>query len=349
MLAIESISKRLGSFEIVDVSLAITSGEYFVLLGESGAGKTVLLEIVSGLITPDAGRIKMNGVDLTHVPIQKRNMGLVYQDHALFPHMSVAKNVAYPLKSRGFRGDVDEEVERLAELTGATELLDREPDTLSLGEKQRVALARALAMKPDVLLLDEPLASLDVQSKTAIRSLLRRLNQRGQTIVHVTHDYHEAIALADRIAVLENSAVAQVGTPDQIFQRPQSKFVANFAGIKNYFKGDYVKSERDVGLFKTDMIEFDVASDADDGYACVILRSENVTVSMECHDTSARNHFRGKVVDIEPAHLGIEIYVDVGEVIAALITRQSLEKMTIEIGTEVWVNFKASAVTLLKE
>ncbi len=352
MLKVEQLSKRLGDFIISDVSFDVAEGEYFVLLGASGVGKTVLLETITGILTVDSGSIKLNGRDITHEKIQKRDIGLVYQDQALFPHLSVRQNIAYGLKSRSHnRSEINNKVNALAVEVEVTHLLERKPTTLSGGEAQRVALARALAVQPKCLLLDEPLSSLDLGSRSEMRALLRRINRKKITMIHVTHDYEEAISLAMRIGIMENGKIVQVDTPRQIFQHPKSEFVARFIGIRNFFWGELIKNKHSPDKsaeFVTSGLQLSVLTDEEPGEGNVIIRSEDVTVSTEPYSSSARNVFEGTIVDIATARLGIEIIVDIGVEIAALITQDSVNKLGLGYGKKVFVSFKASAVKFIK-
>ena len=330
--------KQLDSFRLENASFAVQAGEYFVLLGESGAGKTVVLELIAGLLSPDTGVIQLHGETITTKRIQDRNISLVYQDHALFPHMTVRRNIAYAIPRQPQR------TEELAAMVGATDLLDRSSATLSLGESQRVALARALATEPQILMLDEPLASLDPQAKTGIRSLLRRLNAAGQTIIHVTHDYQEALALASTVAVLEGGGISQVGSPDDVFHHPKSAFVANFVGLKNFFRGHLTRDQGTTGLFRTGDLAFAVSADAADGPGCIVFESKDVTVSRERPSGSARNSFSGTVMDSEPVRLGVEVSVDIGVTVFASVTKGSATEMKLGPGETVWVSFKSTAI-----
>ncbi len=348
MLKLNNISKKLGDFTIENISFSVEKGDYFVLLGESGVGKTVLLEIIIGLIKADGGTIHFEGNDITKEKIQNRRIGLVYQDQSLFPHFSVKENIAYPLKCRNLKkSEIEAEVHTFATQTGITHLLNRDTETLSLGEAQRTALARTLATHPDLLLLDEPLASLDIQAKAEMRSLLRKINADGQTVIHVTHDYEEAIALAKNIAVLENRTVVQTGTPNEIFQHPKSEFVANFAGIKNFYQGELIKKSNNIGFFKTAGVEFEVATSAENGHVNLILPGEAITISKEISESSARNHFRGEIKDIENVRLGVEVFVNIGVNMAVLITEESMIKMNLKIKDKVIINFKATAAKII--
>ena len=229
-----------GTRALEPVSLDIARGETLVLLGPSGCGKTTLLRMVAGLETPDSGgRIFFNDADVTHVPIEQRNVGMVFQSYALFPNMNVADNIAYGLKFRGT--SAQERTARVAELvalTGIEGLEHRSIDQLSGGQRQRVALARAVAVRPSVLLLDEPLTALDAALRERLRSELNRLLRTlGITAIYVTHDQAEAMALGDRIVVMRKGAIAQVGAPRDIYFAPASRFVAEFVGAANILEG----------------------------------------------------------------------------------------------------------------
>jgi len=353
MLSVRNISKTLGSFSIDDISFDVSEAEYFVLLGESGVGKTVLLETIAGLLYPDAGQGFLAGKEITNEKIQKRRIALVYQDQALFPHLSVRRNVAYGVRNRRQACSVvRERINKIASDVGISELLDRSPKTLSCGEAQRVALARALATEPLCLLLDEPMSSLDVQARSGIRALLRKIHRKGQTVVHVTHDYEEAVSLASRIAVMEQGRITQVGTTHDVFTHPKSEFVARFVGIRNVFKGKLTRSlggESGMAEFITEGVTFAILTDAGNGAGSILLRGEDITVSNIQPKTSARNAFEGIIVDIEPARLGCNVLIDIGVKVCACITTGSAEALNLTCGEKVWSVFKASALRFLEE
>jgi molybdopterin-binding protein len=338
---------------IKDVSFEVQPSQYFVLLGASGVGKSVLLEIVAGLICPDDGQVFLDGKDVTCEEIQKRRIGLVFQNSALFPHMTVYDNVAYPLRCKGLKApQIRKRVSELAEDFGFTGLLNRSPQTLSGGESQRVSLARAVASEPRCLLLDEPISSLDAKVRPEMRALLRKISANGQTMVHVTHDYTEAVSLATHIAVMEGGSIAQMGTVEEIFQRPKSEFVARFVGIRNFFRGRLEESrerQANTKLFNTDGLRFSVLTDSSGGNGFVCIRSKDVTISNAASRTSARNNFQGTIVDIEPVGVGVEVIVDIGTEVAALITAESVEALELHCGKKVWVSFKASAVKYIEQ
>ena len=188
MLELKNIHKSFDDFRIIDINLEVKNGDYYVVLGKSGAGKTILLETIAGLLIPDKGTVWLDGENITNQSMQHRRVGLVFQDYAIFPHKTVYQNIAYPLKRKKNKKGLRDMVFELAEKTGVENLIHRYPSTLSGGEIQRTVLARTLALEPEILLLDEPLASLDIQYRRELQSLLRKLNADGQTIVHVTHD-----------------------------------------------------------------------------------------------------------------------------------------------------------------
>lgn len=348
MLEVKNISKSLGSFEIEDVSFEVQQGQYFVLLGVSGAGKSVILKSIAGLINPDNGRVTLEEKNITNQSIQKRNVGLVFQNNTLFPHMTVYDNIAYSLKCKKFKShQIRQRVEKLAEELEIANLLKRRCLKLSGGEIQRVCLARVLASEPGCLLLDEPLSALDAKARPQMRALLRKLNRNGQTIIHVTHDYTEAVSLATHIAVMENGKIAQTGTIEQIFQHPKSEFVARFIGIRNFFKGKLEKtnnSETNLKRFVTNGCDFSILAESDNGQGCIMIRSEDITISNSKIDTSARNNFEGTITDIIRMKSGFELIIDIGLELAAIVTAESVKSMSLDCGKKIWVSFKASAV-----
>lgn len=351
MLRVEGLDKRLGDFALKDIAFEVADGAYFVLLGASGVGKSLIVELLAGTLAPDAGRIAWNDTDLTRERIQKRQVGVVYQDQALFPHLSVRRNIAYGLRARGMgRHESRERAGRVAEAAGVGHLLERYPGTLSGGEAQRVALARALATEPRCLILDEPLSSLDVQARGQMRALLRKVHREGRTILHVTHDYEEAISLATHVGVMEQGTIVQTGTPAEVFHHPRSAFVAQFVGIKNVFKGTLDPGgNAGARRFSAGPIAFSVLSEAQPGPGTLLLRTEDVFISRSRVETSAQNCFAGRVTDIAPARLGIEVVIDAGIEITALVTRDAVEKLDLRHGAEVWVEFKASAARFIED
>ncbi|KYP80667.1 ABC transporter ATP-binding protein [Ferroacidibacillus organovorans] len=236
MLRIESLQKKFGAVQAVtDVSMHVDEGEFVTLLGPSGSGKTTVLRMVAGLEQPTSGTILMDDADVTRMPAQKRNIGMVFQSYALFPNLSVFENIAFPLRVRKWKADaIKARVEELLELVRLTHRRNYAPDQLSGGERQRVALARALSFYPPLLLLDEPLSALDAKVRQSLRSFLKEIQRTtGVTTLMVTHDQEEALELSDRIVVMSQGRVEQAGAPIDVYYRPQGEFTATFIGAIN--------------------------------------------------------------------------------------------------------------------
>jgi len=346
MLKLENISLNFDEFSLKNISFKVVDGEYFVLLGESGAGKSLILEIVAGLVKPDKGKIILSGKEITNVAIQKRQVGIVFQDYAIFPHLSVKENICYPLKANKIPKYKREKIVMdLAEKMGISKLLHRKPATLSGGEMQRVALARTLTLKPKILLLDEPLSSLDVQLKNEMRDVLRKLSLEGLTIIHVTHDYQEAVALAQKVGIIHNGSIIQTGTLKEVFHTPKSKFVANLTGIRNFYNADVISSRKVFLEKKVEISTLPIIDNSIDGF--IFFRSEDVVISCDKMDSSLTNSFGGIILSIIPTISGIEIVVDAGIIISSYITEQSVKKLNLAEGKKVWVSFKAAAVRFI--
>jgi spermidine/putrescine transport system ATP-binding protein len=247
-LELMEVERHFGALAAVDrVSLALSPGEMLALLGPSGCGKTTTLRIVAGFERPDSGRVVIHGEDVTAAPPYQRDTGMVFQQYALFPHMTVWQNVAFGLRMRGApKSDWPIRVGDALALVSLAGLEERYPSQLSGGQQQRVALARALVIRPQLLLLDEPLSSLDAKLRQEMRLELRRIQKRvGITALFVTHDQEEALSLADRLAVMNQGRIEQLGTPMEIYERPRTRFVAGFIGQSNFFAGQIVDSGGD--------------------------------------------------------------------------------------------------------
>ncbi len=244
MIALEGVSLTRGNFTLRKVDLSVSRGEYLFLVGPSGAGKTLLLEVMAGLHPDLTGRVLIGGRDMTGVPPEGRNVALVYQDYALFPHLTVRENVAFGPILRGHPEErINMLVQSLLDRFGLTMLADRYPDTLSGGERQRVALARALATEPEVLLLDEPFAAVDPLLRARFMQEMKSLQrEKGLTVVQVSHSRDEAFALADRVAVISGGRILQAGTVEEVFRRPVNREAARIAGIENLVEGMVIES-----------------------------------------------------------------------------------------------------------
>ena len=346
MLTVDHLNVALGEFSLKEIGFTIPDGEYAVILGPTGTGKSVLIESLLGFYALQSGSIQWQGKDITLDPIHERPFSWVSQSGSLFPHLNVRENIGYPLKVSGKSlSEVKEQVNALAAQCQITELMERQPGDLSGGETQRVALARALASNPGILILDEPLSSVDVESRRVLRRLLRDINSKGQTILHVTHDFEEAAALATSLIVLEKGTLVSQGTPKEVLQHPKSEFLARFVGIRNVLKGTtkVLDNIQDVSLFESAAFSCEFVSENDSESGTLLIRSEDLVISSNPPQSSARNSFEGTIVDIIPARLGVEVMIDVGIELAALVTHQSVTDMKLELGKSIWVSIKATA------
>jgi len=347
MISIKNLYVNLGEFALEDISLTINEGEYFVILGPTGAGKTVLLESIAGLNPIKQGVILLKDRDITHDKPEKRGISIVYQDHALFPHLTVRDNILFGLKLRKkTKQEMKEAIDWLTELLGISNLLPRKPYTLSGGERQKAALARALSTRPEMLLLDEPLSALDPGTREAMQEELHRLHRTlNSTVVHVTHDFEEAMALGDRIAVIGNGRVKQTGTPEQIFRRPESEFVARFTMMRNIFAGKLIRKTGDDIVFQANGIDFSVPV-YQEGISHAGVRADDITISPEDMTQLDANTFSGTITRIIDRGQILYVTVGVPPDFCCLVTRHDCTKMDLKEGKRVRITFKADSIRL---
>ncbi|MEI6534539.1 MAG: ABC transporter ATP-binding protein [Verrucomicrobiaceae bacterium] len=304
-LIFENISKSFGPLRAVDrVSLNIARGEVFSLLGPSGCGKTTLLRLAAGFASPDSGRILLDGHDITALPPEKRPVNTVFQNYALFPHLNVADNIGFGLRIAGRgKSEIRRDVATMLDLVRLGDQSDKRPDQLSGGQKQRVAIARALINKPQVLLLDEPLAALDLKLRQHMLGELHKIHDEvGITFIYVTHDQTEAMGLSDRIAVMNEGHMEQLGAPVELYDHPASPFVARFIGDANFFNGTVVAAKADAlyeievpGLGRitaTSRVPLNVGASAE-----LIVRPEQVNLHSVAPETGASNSLEAIIAD----------------------------------------------------
>jgi putrescine transport system ATP-binding protein len=359
-IRIEGVSKRFGTFQAVDkVSLSIRKGEIFGLLGGSGCGKTTLLRMLAGFEDPTEGRIWLDGQDMTGVPPYERPVNMMFQSYALFPHMTVEKNIAYGLKhERMTDAQRKDRVREMLDLVQLTQFASRKPHQISGGQRQRVALARALARQPKLLLLDEPLAALDKKLREHTQFELMNIQHKtGVTFVVVTHDQEEAMTLSDRIAVMDKGQVRQIGSPTEIYEYPNSRFVANFIGSITFFDAVVREIGEDQATVDVPAMGGVVTARAIPGLApgqpiVLALRPEKVTISRE--RPPAENVVAGTVQDL--GYFGKDSLYRVelpgGQVMSvnSVNARRAREIDRVAVWEDkVWLSFEPDSAILLKD
>ena len=342
MIKIENLHIQLGGFDLHDINLHIEENDFFMLMGPSGAGKTILLEAIAGLVPVKSGRIKVAGQDITQLPPEKRGISIVYQDYALFPHLTVANNIRYGLRFQKIeKSEGVQRLDQLLKLLNLQHLANRSPETLSGGEQQRVAMARALIVNPRVLLLDEPLSALDPRLREEFRLVLKRLQQQSTaTILMVTHDFAEALALGHRGAIVNAGQIEQSGSMEELFQRPQSTMVADFVGMKNLFA---VTILEETARIKNLQIQLGHSHDHGEGF--IAIRPEDIVLSTEQLQSSMRNSFQGRISQIISQGFYYEVHVTVDGInFCALVTKGALLEMELQEGKEIYLFFKSTAI-----
>jgi molybdate/tungstate transport system ATP-binding protein len=342
MIRLERLRIDVPGFSIMDIDLSVENGEFFALLGPTGAGKTLVLEAISGLAPVTGGRIIIGNTDVTHVPPERRGIGIVYQDYALFPHLTVQQNITYGLRYRKLDDKTSREnLDWLIDRLNLGAIINRSVDNLSGGETQRVALARALVVSPAVLLLDEPLSALDPNFRKEIRKLLKKLHQEtGNTFLMVTHDFAEVLFLAERAAVINQGRIEQIGRVTEVFHRPASPFVAEFVGMKNVFPATFHGRK---ALLHDLELELDKSFAKKEGYLAV--RPEDVVISRQQPSRNTCSSFAGRVLKVVDTGLYYEVSVQAGHVVfQTLLTKADLVGMKLVEGTEVCLSLKPSSL-----
>jgi len=351
------VTKRYGEAVALDgISLRIESGEFFCLLGPSGCGKTTTLNLIGGFIPLTSGELRIEGRRVTDLPPHKRNVNTVFQNYALFPHMSVADNVAFGLRMEGLSDrDIEERVSEYLELVGLAAYQDRYPGQLSGGQAQRVALARALAKRPAVLLLDEPLGALDLKLRKQMQVELSRIHRQvGTTFVFVTHDQEEALSMATRIAVMANGRVRQIGSPREIYQGPTDRFVADFIGESNFLEGRMDGAGDGSGFQLSDGTVVPASARAGvsrNGHVALMIRPESVGVGRQAPTGPTPTvDIRGRATHIAfmGNHTRITVQTDAGILVALRFhgesDEQAVEEEMLDREVHVWWDPRESTV-----
>jgi iron(III) transport system ATP-binding protein len=322
-LVLENISKHFGSLVAVqDVNLVIEPGEFICFLGPSGCGKTTLLRIITGFEHQSTGNVTYDGNVINDVIPQKRDFGIVFQSYALFPNMTVHQNIAFGLKMRNMpKKPIDERVAEILQLVGLSEWATHYPSQLSGGQQQRVALGRAIAIKPKVLLLDEPLSALDAKIRIRLRIVIKKLQEElGITMIYVTHDQEEALALADRVVIMRDGEIRQIGSPWEIYKEPKTSFIAEFVGTSNFITGQKKNGKVVFGRLELTVSNLD---DTDSQTVYLAIRPENIELLEETK--SVENYFPSNIIEVEA-----EVINFLGAIVRVTFTLEE-EEMLVDI------------------
>ncbi len=342
MIRTENLDVVFDNFELHGINLDIKQNEFFVLMGPTGAGKTVLIESIAGITPVKSGRIELSGRDITRLPPEKRGVGIVYQDYALFPHMSVKENILYAVKYHSLeKAPAKERLEKLCGDLDIKHLLDRYPSTLSGGEQQRTALARAMMFEPEVLMLDEPLSALDPGFRLEIQELLRRLRDTTEiTFLMVTHDFSEALSLADRAAVMNNGRIEQIDEVQNLFRKPATEFVAGFVGMKNIIHADISGNLATAGELKIELAE---TAECQKGILAV--RPEDIVLYGKPPENVQTNSFKGRIAASVDRGFFFEVVINFSNHdFTALLTKGAAGELDLKAGEHVFFSFKPEAI-----
>ena len=364
MLELKNISLRFSDFSLEDVSFQLGNSEYHMLLGPSGAGKTLVMNIIAGFQKPDSGNILYLSQDITNTEPRSRRISYLIQDLALFPHLTVWENVAFPLSVSGLKkNEISHRVKKYLDFTETAHLSDRQINGLSGGEKQRVALARILITETRLIMLDEPFSALDTQLRMSLKKLLKKISDTGVSVLHITHNLDEAVNLADRITVIENGRIISSGKTREVLKKKSSRFMASFSGEKNFFFFVYQKTSgtaRFVEMTSDDQdrentFKVEFSGTIPENPRAVIIDSRSIVLSGSRILSSARNNFQAVISALFRNSSGydVELFIafnpDIGKGIHlwTSITEQSYEEMGLGIDKPVWLSFKASAVRII--
>ncbi|ENN96717.1 ABC transporter ATPase [Methanocaldococcus villosus KIN24-T80] len=350
-IQLENVNIKLGEFHLKDCSLSVEEGDYFTIIGPTGSGKTILLETIAGFYKPDSGRIIMNGIDITELPPEKRNISIVYQDCMLFPNMNVFDNIAYGLRKKiKDKETIKNEVIHIAKILDIEHLLDRYPTTLSGGEIQRTAIARALIVKPKLLLMDEPFSALDVKTKEKLRNLLKKvIDEYNTTVIHVTHDLDDVWSLANKVAVMRYGKILQIGTPEEIFNKPLPNFVADFVGT-NVLTAEVIGKEGNLTvlnvngltIYSTDKL------DLNDKLIKISIRPEKIIILNGHNNPNKKNIFTGKVKQVIKKGYFICLVVDINGININITITPNTHLLDFKEGDEIDILIKPEDVHIIK-
>ncbi len=349
-LKLENITKTWRGFKLQNINLTVEKGEYCIILGPTGSGKTLLLETIMGFQKPDTGKVHLNGADITGQLPENRGLGYVSQNCTLFPHLNVQQNVEFGLK---MQGTPQAQRSKIAQDTlkslGIAALANRSPATLSGGEKQKTVIARVLAVKPTTILLDEPLTGLDPESSRELKAILKQIHKDGKTILHVTHNQVEGFSLGERMAIIKAGQIEQIGKTRDVFAQPKNRFVAGFLGYENIFPAQRAEQQNGVQLVHVgNMVLRSLTKPSTDRFS-IAIRPEDINVNLTEVEKAAWNILEGTVVDFTDQGSHVAVTFEAGLPLMAVMTKSGFVEANLEVGQKVWLSFKPQAVRVIEE
>jgi len=347
-LSLRGVSKDFKGFKLSNVNLELDPGEYFVLVGPTGSGKTLLLETINGFHQVDSGAIMFNGEDITALPPTKRSVGYVPQTPNLNPDQTLRQNLEYSIKLRKLPGDWSKEIRGVIEMMGLASYADRPTANLSGGEKRKAALARAIILRPQLLLLDEPLSSLDVTSKAGLLEEIAMIHRYlGCTVIHVTHDQQEALGLADKLGIMRRGTIVATGSVEQIYEDPRDEYAARFLGFQNIYEAQLSEAGRSLAKMSLGSLTLRAARAPTQGQTRVGVHSDDIAVSKRTPVSTRDNVFRGTVESLANVGPSVTLTVDIGVKVVIDLSRRRFLEQGISLGDPVWVRFSPEAVKQL--
>ncbi|MDR0912890.1 MAG: ATP-binding cassette domain-containing protein [Methanobrevibacter sp.] len=371
-LEVKDLSVDLNKFKLKNINLNVEKGEYLVLIGPTGSGKSVLLETIIGFYKAKKGNIYLNGKEISNTPPEKRGIGIVYQDNMLFPNMNVYENIAYGGKHKLSSEELEKRIIKISKQLKIDQLFDRDVTTLSGGEAQRTSLARALITNPKIILMDEPFSALDISTRTKLRLVIKDLCiQHKTTVIHVSHNFNDVWNLADKVGVMKDGTLHQIGNVSEVFSKPENNFVADFVGVSNIFKGTIIKIAPDAAKIELENGTMINSSDTKcmsklynqnlqnnnanqdsveviDNKVLIAIRPENIIFSKEKFESSARNQLKGKVIELIKNGPNIIVNVDVNNItIQGLLTANSADILDIKVDNDIYISFKSLNVKII--
>jgi len=349
-LKIEHITRAWSDFTLKDINLTVKNGEYFIILGPTGAGKTLLLETIMGFYKPDTGKIILNGQDITETPTEKRNIGYAPQNGMLFPHMTVRQNIEFGPKMQGTTKEtLTKNINQILETTQTKSIQNNRPATLSGGEKQRVILAQVLAANSKIILLDEPLASIDTETSQELKKTLKTIHAEHQkTIIHVTHNLIEAFSLGDKIAIMKGGEIIQTDTAKNIFAKPQNEFTARFLGYENIYRARIEQNTDGNTNIIVEGTSITAAGKMKGQTKTIAIRPEDISITTTPDKRVGVNTLKARIIESTDMGPYVMITAESGLTLKSVIPKNSFIEKNLETGREIYLHIKHNAIKTLE-